>query len=106
MGTFRIDSSTRSRNCLPVSLEWSGGSQKTLALLDSGAEENFLDASTADRWGIPLVEVCYDLCRKFRFVVAVVHLCWMHNYLCLVPVCHRSVFPVRHLKRPPVLCSW
>ena len=35
--------------------------------------------------------MCYDLCRKFLFVVAVVHLCLMHNYLCLVPVCHRSV---------------
>ena len=48
----------------------------------------------------------YDLCRKFLFGVAVVHLYWMHNYLCLVPVCTDWQFPVCHLKRPPVFCSW
>ena len=31
---------------------------------------------------------CYDFCRKV-FIFAVVHLCWMHIYLCIVPVCHR-----------------
>ena len=49
--------------------------------------------------------MCYDLCRKFRFVVAVVHLCLMHNYLCLVPVCHRSVFPVSDSCPALMICS-
>ena len=34
---------------------------KTSALLDSGAKESFLDAETAVRWGIPLVEVSRSL---------------------------------------------
>ena len=61
MGAFQHESSTRSRTCLPVTLEWPGGSQETSALLDSGAEERFLDAETATRWGIPLVEVSSPL---------------------------------------------
>ena len=38
-----------------------GVAQKTSALLDSGAEESFLDAETAARWGVPLVEVSKPL---------------------------------------------
>ena len=56
VGAFRIDTSTRSRTCLPVTLDWPGRSQKTSALLDSGAEESFIDGKTANRWGIPLVQ--------------------------------------------------
>ena len=61
VGTFQIKSSTRSRTCLPVIVDWLEGTKKTLALLDSGAEENVLDAETAIRWGIPLVEVSRPL---------------------------------------------
>ena len=41
VGAFHLESSTRNCICLPVTLEWSGGTQRTLALLDSGAEESF-----------------------------------------------------------------
>ena len=41
VGVVPIDSSTKSRTCLPVTLDWSGGSRKTSALLVSGAEEFF-----------------------------------------------------------------
>ena len=51
VGIFSIESSTRSRTCLPVTLDWLEGTRKTSALLDSGAEESFLDAETAVRWG-------------------------------------------------------
>ena len=61
VGIFSFESSTRSRTCLPVTLDWLGGTQKTSALLDSGAKESFLDAETAVRWGIPLVEVSRPL---------------------------------------------
>ena len=56
-----IESSTYSRTCLPVTLNWTGCTRKTSALLDSGAEESFLDAEAAARWGIPLVEVSHPL---------------------------------------------
>ena len=50
--------------------------------------------------------VFYDFCCKFLFVVAVVHLFWMHNYRCLVPLCTDWTFPFVHLKRPPVPLIW
>ena len=34
---------------------------KTSALLDSGAEDSFLDATVAAQWGVPLVEVSKPL---------------------------------------------
>ena len=61
MGAFQLESSTYSRTCLPVTLEWLGGTQRTSALLDPGAEKSFLDAETATCWGIPLVEVSSPL---------------------------------------------
>ena len=61
MGVIPIESSTRSRTCLLVILNWTAGTKKTSALLDSGAEESFLDAGAAARWGIPLVEVSHPL---------------------------------------------
>ena len=61
VGIFSIESSTRSRTCLPVILDWPGGTRKTSALLDSGTEESFLDAETAVCLGIPLVEVSRPL---------------------------------------------
>ena len=45
MAAYQLDSSNRGRTCLPVTLEWSGRARKTSALLDSGAEESFLDAT-------------------------------------------------------------
>ena len=57
VGAFQLDSSNRRRTCLSVTLEWAGRAQKTSALLDSGAEESFLDATVAAQWGVPLVEV-------------------------------------------------
>ena len=57
VGVFSIKSSTYSRTCLPVILDWLGGTWKTSALLDSGVKDSFLDAETAIRWGIPRVEV-------------------------------------------------
>ena len=57
MGVYQLDSSNRRRNCLPVTLEWPGRARKTSALLDSGAEESFLDATVVAQWGVPLVEV-------------------------------------------------
>ena len=56
VGVYHIESSTRSRTCQPVTLDWPEGTQRTLALLSS-----FLDAETAVRWGIPLVEVSRPL---------------------------------------------
>ena len=35
VGVFKLESSTKSRTCLPVTLEWPGEVQKTSALLDS-----------------------------------------------------------------------
>ena len=61
VGVSQLDSSNRHRTCPPVILQWPGGSRKTSALLDSGAEESFLDAATAARWGVPLVEVSRPL---------------------------------------------
>ena len=37
------------------------GARKTSALLDSGAEESFLDATVSAQWGVPLVEVSKPL---------------------------------------------
>ena len=45
VGTIPVKNSSRARTCLPVSLDWGGGSRKTSALLDSGAEDNFLDTA-------------------------------------------------------------
>ena len=59
MGIIKIESSTKNRTCLPVTLEWPGGKQKTFALIDSGAEESFLDTKTAASWGISRVEVAH-----------------------------------------------
>ena len=62
MGVSHLESSSKNHcTCLPVTLQWPGGAQKTSALLDSGAEESFLDAKTAARWGVPLVEVSKPL---------------------------------------------
>ena len=61
MGVITVESSTRSRTCLPVTLTWTGGSKKTSALIDSGMEKSFLDAGAAARWGVPLVEVSHPL---------------------------------------------
>ena len=62
VGAFRLESSNRKRTCLPVTLEWPGEARKTSALLDSGAEESFLNATTAAQWGlVPLEEVSRPL---------------------------------------------
>ena len=61
MGAYQLDSSKRRRTCLPVTLEWPERARKTLALLDSGAKESFLDATVAAQWGVPLVEVSKPL---------------------------------------------
>ena len=61
VGVSHLDSSNRHCTCLPVTLQWPGGSRKASALLDSGAEESFLDTATAARWGVPLVEVSRPL---------------------------------------------
>ena len=50
VGTFRLESSNCKHTCLPVTLEWPGGAWKTSTLLDSGAEESFLDVNTAAHW--------------------------------------------------------
>ena len=49
MGVIPMESFTRSRTCLPVILNWTGGTKKTSALLDSGADESFIDAGAAAR---------------------------------------------------------
>lgn len=54
MGTIPVEHSSRNRTCLPVSLEWRGGSKKTTALVDSGAEESFMDTRAAKEWRVPL----------------------------------------------------
>ena len=61
VGVSQLESSTKNRTCLPVTLEWPGEVQKTSALLDSGAEESFLNTETAAHWGVPLVEVSKPL---------------------------------------------
>ena len=61
VGVYQLDFSNRRRTCLPVTLEWHGGALKTSALLDSGAEEGFLDATVAAQGGVPLVEVSKPL---------------------------------------------
>ena len=57
VGAYHLDSSNRKRTCMPVTLVWPGKARKTSALLDSGAEESFLDATR----GVPLVEVSRPL---------------------------------------------
>ena len=64
MGVYTLDASNRRCTCLPVTLEWPGGARKTSALLDSGAEESFLDATIAAQWGVPLVEVSKPLVAR------------------------------------------
>ena len=64
MGAFQLDSSNRRRTCLPVTLEWGGRSRRTSALLDSGAEASFMDATAAAKWGVPLVEVSTPLVAR------------------------------------------
>ena len=66
VGVYQLDSSNRRRTCLPVTLEWPGRARKTSALLDSGAEESFLDATVAAQWGDPLVEVSKLLVASSR----------------------------------------
>ena len=61
VGAYQLDSSNRRRTYLPVTLECAGRSRKTSALLDSGAEESFMDATVAAKWGVPLVEVSKPL---------------------------------------------
>ena len=61
MGVYQLDSSNRRSTCLPVTLECPRKARKTSALLDSGAEESFLDATVAAQWGFPLVEVSKPL---------------------------------------------
>ena len=61
VGAYQLDSSNRRQTCLPVTLAWAGRSRKTSALLDSGAEESFMDATVATKWGVPLVEVSKPL---------------------------------------------
>ena len=61
MGVNKLDSSNRQRTCLPVTLEWAGRARKTSALLDSGAEDSFLDATVTAQWGVPLLEVSKPL---------------------------------------------
>ena len=61
MDVIPIGSSIRSRTCLTITLDWSRGSRRTSALLDSGAEESILDAGAAACWGIPLVEISRPL---------------------------------------------
>ena len=65
MGVIPIESSTRIRTCLPVIINWTGGNKKTSALLDSGAQESFLDAGATAHWGIPLLEVSRPLVANY-----------------------------------------
>lgn len=57
MGVIPVKSSSKNRNCLPITLEWNGASRNTSALLDTGAEESFVDAGADRRWGIPLQRI-------------------------------------------------
>ena len=50
--TFPVTSSSRLRTCLPVTLSWSDWSQEVLALIDSIAENSFVDFGLAEEWGI------------------------------------------------------
>ncbi|KAL0185442.1 hypothetical protein M9458_021139, partial [Cirrhinus mrigala] len=52
VGTISTSSPTP-RTLLPFRLNFKGGSHTGKALIDSGAEGNFLDAATAHRWRIP-----------------------------------------------------
>ena len=61
MAVIPVESSTRSRTCLPVILNWTGGTKRTSALLDSGAEERFMGGGATARWGIPFVEISRPL---------------------------------------------
>lgn len=59
MGVIPVDHS-KNFTCFPVSLEWAGGGRKTTALIDSGAEENFIDLEVAQKWGIPVEKIFPD----------------------------------------------
>lgn len=47
--------SPSSRTLLPVSIQFGDISNSCAALVDSGAEGNFMDLSLATRWGIPVI---------------------------------------------------
>lgn len=56
MGILSVESSSGCI-CLPITLEWKGGSQNAKALQNLGAEGSFLDAGVTARCRIPLVEL-------------------------------------------------
>ena len=96
-----IESSNQSRTCLPVIINWTGGTKKTSTLLDSGAEESFMDAGTATRCGIPLVEVSHPLVanslngqRLGRITKATIPLCL------LVSGNHQETIPLLIIDTP------
>lgn len=44
-----------SRTLLPALIQYRGSTNACSALLDSGAEGNFMDSSVASQWGIPAI---------------------------------------------------
>ncbi|KAJ8381196.1 hypothetical protein SKAU_G00019740 [Synaphobranchus kaupii] len=61
VGIIPMESSSKHRTCLPVIIGWGGQLRKTTALIDSGAEENFLDAGAAVAWGVPITNMEHPL---------------------------------------------
>ncbi len=55
MGTFPCSNSPATRTLLPIRLSFQGVSHTGHALLDSGAEGNFLDSASAQKWNISTI---------------------------------------------------
>lgn len=49
--------SHKTNTSIPVHLHWQGSSVSTSAMIDSGAEGNFIDEAWAREQGIPLIEL-------------------------------------------------
>ncbi len=57
MGAFPCSNSPAMHTQLPFRLSFQGGSHTGHALLDSGAEGNFLDSASAHKWNIPTISL-------------------------------------------------
>lgn len=55
MGEINLKKPSTATTLLPVTLSWGGGTKDTHALIDSGAEGNFLDSSFAFSFKLPVI---------------------------------------------------
>ena len=57
MSVTPVQPSSQQRTLLPTILKWRDQQQEVVALIDSGAEENFMDSCFVAQWGLPTIEL-------------------------------------------------